>query len=237
VGRFSRIVFGRDKLPERCIVFAGVYSPNRLRSALRLFDRHSRVKGMLVKYSFAEKNNKKFLLLFNVYGAAMMLDEFSLLIDGGVKSVFFIGSAGAKSLDIGTIVLPTSVIDRAGVVQIDTRGEDIIAPPEGATESLEETLTEMEFGFTRTKVVSVPGVAHGIDRVTNYVRSRRDAEAYEMELSTFYHFAKKFGLRAYALVYVSDNDKRTVGRAGREAQLVRENALPRMTRVAQAVLN
>jgi purine-nucleoside phosphorylase len=236
VGGFSRIVFGRDKLPERCVVYTGAYFPGRFRQARGLFDQNSRVRGMWVRYSFARQDNRRFTLLFNVYGAAMLLEMLYLLNDGGVKSVFFVGSAGAKSLDVGTIVLPTEVVDRAGVVQVDTRGSDVVTPPRTESESIEEALVGMGWGYAKTKVVSVPAVLHGIGHVTEYVRSREDAEIVEMELSTFYHFAKKIGLKAYALTYVSDNKKHSIASEEKSVQLARRKALLRITKVAQAVL-
>lgn len=96
MGRFSKVVFDRTKLPEASIIYAGAYFPRRYATIRKLFDHRSRIKGHWVKYSFAKRGGKEFLLLFNIYGAAMTLEALSLLRDGGVKSVFFIGSMGAK---------------------------------------------------------------------------------------------------------------------------------------------
>jgi len=188
---FSRLIFSRDKLPERCIVFAGAYFPGRFKLARNLFDRRTRVSGMWVRYSFAKKSGKEFLLLFNVYGAAMMLEVLYLLKDGGAKSVFFVGSAGAKSLDVGEIILPTEVVDRAGVVQIDTRGKDSVVPPETESRTIEKALLDQGWSYAKTKVVSVPAVLHGIDHVTEYIRDEKDTEIHEMELSTIFSFLQK----------------------------------------------
>jgi purine-nucleoside phosphorylase len=191
---------------------------------------------MWVRYSFAEQDNKKFLLVFNVYGAAMMLEVLNLLSDGGVKSVFFVGSAGARSLDVGTIVVPTEVVDRAGVVQVATSGKDVVRPPEAESESVEKALMEKSWGFAKRRVVSVPAVLHGIDHIMNYMQAREDSEIHEMELSTFYHFAKKIGLHAYALIYVSDNEKHSIASAEMKTSLARREALLRITKIAQSVL-
>jgi purine-nucleoside phosphorylase len=236
VGRFSREVFGRDRLPERCLVFAGAYFPGRFKLARKLFDRHTRVAGMWVRYSFAEHDHRRYLLLFNVYGAAMMLEVLYLLKDGGAKSVFFVGSAGSKHLDVGTIVLPTEVVDRAGVVQMDAHENDVVSPPESESESLAKALTDFGLGFAKAKAVSVPAVLHGIGHVTEYMRFREDLEIHEMELSTFYHFAKKAGFLAYALVYVSDNEEHSIVSGEKNVRLARREALLRITKVAQAVL-
>lgn len=192
---------------------------------------------MWLRYSFAEVNGRRFLLLFNVYGAAMMLEALQLLNDGGTKSVFFVGSAGAEGLGVGTIVFPTQVIDRAGVVQVDTKGDEVVAPPESESELVEKALIQKGWGFTKAKVVSVPAVMHGIDHITDFVRMGGAAEVHEMELSTFYHFAKKIGLRAYGLVYVSDNQKHSIISGGKNLLSARREAQLRITQVAQVVLS
>ncbi len=87
------------------------------------------------------------------------------------------------------------------------------------------------------KVVSVPAVLHGIDRVSSYVRESKDTEGHEMELSAFYHFARKSGFRAYACVYVSDNPRHSIISGKRSVRLARRHALMRITKVALNVLS
>ncbi|MEM3390082.1 MAG: hypothetical protein QW491_11830 [Thermoproteota archaeon] len=119
MGRLSEAIFGRKKLPERCLISAGAYVAKRKEWVKSLFDRWQLIRGYWVCYSFAFKNGRDYLLVFNVYGAAVTLEVIRLLKDGGVKRVFFIGSLGCKELPVGTLVLPTKIVDKTGFVAAD----------------------------------------------------------------------------------------------------------------------
>jgi len=67
----SEAIFGRKKLPERCLIYAGAYVAERKECVKSLFDRWQRIRGYWVRYSFASKNGREYLLVFNVYGAAV----------------------------------------------------------------------------------------------------------------------------------------------------------------------
>ena len=116
MGRFSKVVFGRTKLPKVCVIYAGVHLSQRIDSVKQLFDKSSETKENFVKSAFAKKHGKEFLLCFGVYGAVATIELLQCLKDGGAKAVIFVGSIGAKTLPVGTIVLPVTVIDRAGIV-------------------------------------------------------------------------------------------------------------------------
>lgn len=88
MGRLSEAIFGKKKLPERCLIYAGAYSPKRKEWVKSLFDKWQRVRGYWVRYSFASKESMEYLLIFNVYGAAMTLEIIQLLKDGQTKKVF-----------------------------------------------------------------------------------------------------------------------------------------------------
>jgi hypothetical protein len=126
LGRLSEAVFGRKKLPERCLIYAGAYVGKRKEWVKSLFDRWQRIRGYWVRYSSASKNGREYLLVFNAYGAAMTLEIIRLLKDGGVKKVFFIGSLGGKELPVGTLVLPTKVVDKTGFVAADSPNKRIV---------------------------------------------------------------------------------------------------------------
>ncbi len=236
MGKFSEVIFDRSKLPERCIIYAGAYFPRRYAVTGKFFDHRSRIKGHWVKYSFAKKGQNELVLLFNVYGAALTLEVLGLLRDGGVKSVFFIGSIGAKHLKVGSLVVPSGVVDLAGIVLIDTKGEETVVPPRPESDELESALEERGYDYTKAKIASVPAVLHGIRHVNRYLRESKEIEGHEMELSTFYHFAKKGGFRTYACVYVSDNPRHSIISREKDVRLARRNALSRITRVAMDVL-
>lgn len=116
MGRLSEAVFGRRKLPERCLIFAGAYLPTRKEWVRSLFDRWQRTKGQWVKFSFAHRYGSEYFLVFNVYGASMILEIIQLLKEGETKRVFLIGSLGGKDLPVGTLVLPQKQSIRQGLL-------------------------------------------------------------------------------------------------------------------------
>lgn len=126
LGRLSEAIFGRKELPERCLIYAGAYVAKRKEWVKSLFDRWQRIRGYWVRYSFASKNSRDYLLVFNVYGAVMTLEVIRLLKDGGVKRVFFIGSLGGKELPVGTLVLPKKVVDKTGFVALDSPNKQVV---------------------------------------------------------------------------------------------------------------
>ena len=103
------------------------------------------MKGNWVKYTFATKEGKEYLLVYNVYGGAVTLEVLQLLKDGNAKKVFFVGSLGGKDLDIGTIVVPTRVVDEAGIVSVDAPHVQIVEPEEKSLKKLRGTLRDLLF--------------------------------------------------------------------------------------------
>ncbi|MEM3587660.1 MAG: hypothetical protein QXO71_10120 [Candidatus Jordarchaeaceae archaeon] len=75
-------------MSERCLIYAGAYVAKRKEWVKSLFDKWQRVRGYWVRYSFASKKGREYLLVFNVYGAAVTLEVIQLLKDGGVKKSF-----------------------------------------------------------------------------------------------------------------------------------------------------
>jgi purine-nucleoside phosphorylase len=57
-----------------------------------------------------------------------------------------------------------------------------------------------------------------------------------METSTFLHFSRKLHMRAYAALYVSDNETVDVVSADKKVREARRGALRDITRVALAIL-
>lgn len=235
VGQFSSFEFGRDRLPRRAIIGAGVYSPGRMAAFRRQFDRWERIRGQWVRYSFARCGKKEYAVLFGVYGAAMMLETVQLLRDGGVRSVYMVGSMGARSLPIGTVVVPTSIEDRAGVVVVDNPHAKSSTPNQRMLDLTRNELEARDIPFSEGKVVSVPAVLHGIDHLEKHVRGR-DLVGHEMEGSTFLHFTRKHGVAAGALFYVSDNEKHSIIAGAVDVRKARRRALLSAASVAVAVL-
>lgn len=237
MGRFSKSVFGKEKLPERCLVYLGAYIPERKESIRNFFDEWSRIKDNCIKYSFAVKDDKEYLLVFNVYGGAMILELLHLLKDGCVNKVFCIGSMGGKNLPVGTLVLPTSVIDRAGIVLVDDPTKEIVKPDQDSLKSVEKVLQYSGENYVEGEIVSEPCVFHNISHIKNLIEQRKSVIGDECEMSTFYYFSQKEGLRGYALLYVSDNKSYDIISREEEVREARKKALKAITRIAIETLS
>ncbi len=237
LGRFSEAVFGREKLPESCLIYAGAYLPKRKEWVRRLFDKWQRLRGYWVRYSSAFKKGREYLLIFNVYGAATTFEIIQLLKDGGCKKVFFIGSLGGKDLPVGTLVLPTKVIDKTGFVWVDEPDKQIVEPEGRSLERLRKVLKDMGQDYVEGTIVSVPCVLHNIDHVRKFVEEEADVIGVELETSTFLHYTQKEGLESYALLYISDNKKHDIISKAKSVQEARKKSLRNITEVAMRVLN
>jgi len=236
LGRFSQFVFGRSKLPERCLIYAGAYVPLRKDWVRRSFDMWSRIRGNWVKYSFATKKSRDYVLAFNVYGGSATLELLRLLRDGCVRRIFFVGSLGAKDLPIGTIVMPSKVIDKAGPVLVDTHPNEIVRPDKGSLARLRRALQSLGISHLEGTIASVPCVLHNILKVKKFVERDSTILGVELETSTFCHYSKKDRFENYALLYVSDNEQHGIISRAKNVREARRNALRTITNVALEVL-
>lgn len=236
MGRFSLVAFGRRTLPERCIIYAGAYVPSRKERIRPLFDKWKLVRGSWLPYAFAKKKRKNFLILFNVYGASMTLEVLHLLKDGGVRKVFFIGSMFAKRIPIGKLVLPTEIVDKAGIVLVHDPARSVVAPSRSSLKSLKSGLKRLNQPFEEAKIVSVPCVLHGIKSVAEFIENNESIEGVELEASTFLHFSKKLHMTSYAILYVSDNKRVDVISSAKIVRETRRKALRNITKVALDLL-
>ncbi len=231
MGRFSRLVFGRDQLPQGCLVCGGAYAPWKKEVVRRAFSRWTRLSGHWVNYSFTSADGRESLVLFNVYGASVMLETLQILRDGGTREAFFIGSVYARDLPVGTLVIPSKAIDQAGVVLLDNPNVTEIRADASEVKWLRSALHEANLQYREMEVVSVPAVLHGIARIRQLLAERTEAGV-EMEVSTFYHFARKLKLRATALLYVSDNETHDLISDAEVVQHARRRGMRQATRVA-----
>lgn len=236
MGRFSEAIFGRKRLPERCLIYAGSYVPRRKEWVRGLFDEWNRIKGHWVKHSFAAFGGKPYLLVFNVYGGAMTLELLQLLKDGGVKKVFLAGSMGGKDLPVGTLVLPTRVTDYAGLVSLDEPSRQIVEADPNSLKRLKEVLNSLGEDFVEGETASVACVLHDIDHIKEAIEQRTSTLGVDLETSTFYHYSRKIGFQNYALLYVSDNKRYDIISRVRNVREARKKAFRTITLVATATL-
>ncbi len=235
MGRFSEVVFGRRQLPSKCVVYGGAYVPWTREVVRRLLPGGTRLTGHWVRYSYARAGRHDILVLFNVYGAAVTLEVLRLLQDGGTREAFFVGSMYARDLPVGTLVLPTKAIDQAGVVALDDPRETGVPASPTALDRLRKALKRANLSYEEREVVSVPSVLHDIGRV-NDLLDEKGGTGVEMEVSTFYYFARKLGLRGYALLYVSDNDTHDVISRADIVRRAKRQGMREATQVAARIL-
>ena len=236
MGRLSEAVFGRRKLPERCLIYAGSYMPKRKEWVKSHFGKWQRIRGYWVKYSYARRDSREYLLIFNVYGAAMILEIIQLLKEGGAKKVFFVGALGGKDLPIGTLVLPTRIFDETGFVSADDPNKKIVEPQEDSLKRMKEALDNLGQAYTEGEIVSVPCVLHNIGHIKRFVEENTNILGVEIETSTFYHYTMKENLESYALLYISDNKEHDIISGSKEAHEARRKALKTITYAATEIL-
>jgi len=236
MGKLSEAIFGKKKLPERCLIYAGSYVPKRKEWVKAHFEKWQRIRGYWVKYSFANISSREYLLIFNVYGAAMILEIIQLLKDGGAMKIFFIGALGGKDLPIGTLVLPTRIIDKTGFVSADDPNKRIVKPQEDSLKRMKEALNSLGQVYTEGEIVSVPCVLHNIDHIKKFVEQNANILGVEIETSTFYHYTEKENLESYALLYISDNKEHYIISRSKEVQEARRKALKTITHAATEIL-
>jgi len=236
MGRVSEVVFGRRELPERCLIYAGAYLPIRKDWVRSLFDSWQRVQGQWVKFTFSHKNDVEYLVVFNVYGASMILEIVQVLKEGNAKKVFFIGSLGGKELPVGTLVLPTRIVDKTGFVAIDNPDKLTVQPDEHRLKKLRRALDDSGEVYVEGEIVSVPCVLHNIEHLRSFVEQEEGIIGVECETSTYYHYTQKEKLESYGLLYISDNKKHDIISGGKNLQNVRRKSLRKITYIATKIM-
>jgi purine-nucleoside phosphorylase len=236
MGRLCEAVFGRATLPESCLIYAGAYLPARKEWVRNLFDKWQRIEGQWVKYTFAHKHGSEYVIIFNVYGASMTLEIIELLKEGGAAKVFFIGSLGGKDLPVGTLVLPTRVVDKTGIVSADEPRKKVVRPDKRTVRSIKKTLKALGKAYVEGEIASVPCVLHNIEHIKGFIEKDPRLIGVECETSAFYHYSAKESLESYALLYVSDNRQHDIISGGKDLREARRKALQAITFVATEVL-
>jgi purine-nucleoside phosphorylase len=205
MGDISKAVFEREQLPKTAIIRAGGYYPGRSKLLLDKFESVEELRFEWCPYTYATYQTEEYLVVFNVYGGAVTLEVLRILKEGGVENVLFIGSMFSKNLDIGQFTVITEVLDRAGLVQIDTGKNTTVSVKEEYIQHLEQFYQYHKIDYHKARIMSVPCVLHGIEHLHQELSSDDTLEGVEMELSTLYHFGQKLDLSIYSFLYISDN--------------------------------
>jgi purine-nucleoside phosphorylase len=178
----------------------------------------------------------EYLVVFNVYGASLVLEIVQLLKEGNAKKVFFIGSLGGKELPVGTLVLPTRIVDKTGLVAVDNPDEHVVQPKEYRLKRLRHALDDSGEVYVEGEIVSVPCVLHNIKHIRSFVEKEEGVIGVECETSTYFHYTQKEKLESYGLLYISDNKKNDIIAGGKNLRNARRKSLRKITRIATKVM-
>lgn len=112
LGRFSEVVFGRDRLPTASLLCGGAYVPWKREVVRSLLPGGTRLAGTWVRYSYAASGRGQILVLFNVYEASIALEVLRLLQDGEAEDVVFVGSVYGPRLGFFSHTLDLTSLPR-----------------------------------------------------------------------------------------------------------------------------
>lgn len=201
MGNWAKSEFTREVLPRRCYLFAGT-TPEHIKIEILkqyneiIFHKHDVYERYIVKGKKGEE-----ILIFQAYGAAVVADLLSILKDGEVEEIIFIGTAFglSKKLRTGDIVIPNKVQCLDGVTNLIDSVEYVV-PNNKFRNMILNVFNENKVDFQEGLTVSVP---------TTFWRLRNDKFnpdiiALEMELSSFIHFTFKLELKAAGILVISD---------------------------------
>ncbi|MEN6462254.1 MAG: hypothetical protein ABFC94_12905 [Syntrophomonas sp.] len=207
MGEWSKWEFGFEELPNSCFIFGGTSSPETIQSVISSFDtiifhKHDNYEAYIV-----EKYSQKILILFQVYGAAMVADLIFLLKDGGVKEIVFIGAAYGmeKQIAVGDFILPSRIQCLDGVASTLDNNE-FSYPDAGLRTWVGKLFIENEISIWQGDTVSVPTTFYH----PSSDKYDREVIALEMELASLCHYAFKTGIKACGVLVVSDTENHSL---------------------------
>ncbi len=85
MGNWSNRYLNSADLPRKCIVYAGTTRDELKMDILSNYTNVELKQNNLFEGYIAERSNIKYVLLFQIYGAAMMADIVHILADGQVE--------------------------------------------------------------------------------------------------------------------------------------------------------
>lgn len=204
MGHWAAWEFGMANLPQQCIIFGGTSSSSIIEQVLAEYEKVIYRKHDNYEAYIVEQSDKNTLLLFQVYGAAMVADLIFLLCDGGVEEIVFIGWAYGlhKNLVVGDYVLPVGVQCLDGVAStLDSI--DMCYPHPELRNAIRYQLDQNTIRYLSATTASIP---------TTFFHPSRDlyhgdVVALELELASVLHFSDKLGIKACGLLVISDTEE------------------------------
>ncbi len=207
MGKWAKSLFGREKFDRVGLVLAGTINPEFEKKVLRLFDKVISSKDSVYHGHLVKKNKHHYPILTNVYGGPAMMDSLTEMYDGGCRNVIFIGydySGFKKSLDVGSIVLPTNSYHFDGIYSPLDPSKTVSLPNRELKAIVKKILDNIKFEYTEGKNISVPSVTFQLPHA-NEAYKRINPLTIEMELASFFSRSKDIGMRSAGILVISDN--------------------------------
>lgn len=201
MGEWAKKYFDQDDLPKKCYVFAGTSKEKFKQSLLKYFDDVIFHGGGIFEKYIVTKNEVKYLLIFQVFGAPMIIDLVHILKDGGVEQIIFFGSAYGinDKLVVADCVIPIKAQSLDGVLQA-VENVNYSTPDENLTHYIINILNLCGEKCIMGKVVSVPSVFVK----PNSMLYDDDLDVLEMETACLFFYTKKLNIKSAGILIVSD---------------------------------
>lgn len=201
MGNWTKHEFNRDKLPERCYLFAGDQSEKRKKEILSHYETIVFHKHTVYETFIVSNGNNEELLIFQAYGASLISDLSFILKDGGVREIIFIGTAFgiADDLKVGDYIIPNKVQALEGVLKVLFEADYSYPDPEFGMK-IEHSFGAAGERYFHGKTVSVPCTFAHPDKS----KYDKDVIGLEMELSSILHFSKRLGILCAGVLVISD---------------------------------
>lgn len=207
MGDWAKWELSKSELPERCYIFAGTSPQFIIDQVIReykevIFQKHDNYNPYILS-----DGKEETLILFQVYGAAMVADLLAILNDGKVKEIVFIGAAYgiSKELNVGDYVIPQKVQCLDGVTSVQNN-IDFTYPDENLFLRITKSFDKENLKYKKGTTISVP-TTFWHPSETKY---DKNAIALEMEFSSLCHFSQKLSIKSAGVLVISDTSNHSL---------------------------
>lgn len=205
MGKLSERYFGLNKLPKDAIMIAGIHTPQKIRSILKLFENTKRLKHPATQPHLVRYKGKVAIILFNIWGAARSVSMVRILKNGGCKRIFFIGWAGTKqNIPIGTFIIPKKVRCFDGITHLANPKIKYASPDDNLFKEVIDCFNKNKVKYISGATLTEPTVWHRIPYI------EKESEKYlaiDMELAPLLYFSKISRIKSMGILIIIDNPK------------------------------
>lgn len=210
MGKFAEDDFGKSKFGSVGIIVAGTSNKEIEDEVLSFFDKKITFKDSVYHSYLAEKNGVNYPIIFNVYGAPVVIDALASMHDGGCKNVIFVGFAyGFRDVHVGDIVISTESHHFEGIYSIFDKKKAFSQGDKKLTAILKKIFDIDKIHYLEGKNISVPAVSFQLPHSNKFYKKIKPLTL-EMELASFFARAKDLGIRAAGVLVISDTKEASI---------------------------